>query len=152
MKDAKVQENIRKSVCNCIAPYVNRDLDIVWKVMSGVSHAMTDATKTVTGLLVGFDVSEIIAPVPKSTFDRMCPQRIEFLKHQYTGKKAKEIDDVGKSICNCVSENVLPFVGKRVPSFATAMYDAKHSIREEKDIKIFEEKMILEAMRRRGEI
>jgi len=146
---AKVEENIRKSVCNCIAPHANRDLYIVWGTMFGVTHAMNDAAKTV---LSPGPVKEYTAPVHKSDFDRICHRTIEFLKKRYTGKKADDIDEVGKSICNCVSENVLPFIGKGIPVFATAMYDAKHSLRDEETIKKFEEKMTLETMRRRREI
>ncbi len=52
-------------------------------------------------------------------------------------------EEVGIPICRCLTDNVLPFVGKNVPVFATAMYDAKHSLRNEKTIREFKEKMTL---------
>ena len=139
---AKLEENIRKSVCICIAPHTNRDLDVVWKSMSGASRAMfSDVVIEPKRPVIPY---EEVPLVSKSDFDRRCSKRLELLKNQYTGKKAKEIGEVGKSICKCVSENVLPFIGKDTPVFATAMYDAKHSLRDEKTIKEFEEKMTLD--------
>lgn len=147
---AKLEENIRKSVCACIAPHANRDLEIVWKAISPASSAMFgEGVRIPRRPVIPY---EEVEPTSKSDFDRRCSKKIEFLKNRYTGKKSDEIGEVGRSICKCVSENVLPFVGRDQPVFATAMYDAENSLRDEKTIKKFKEKMTLEAMRKRGEI
>ncbi len=144
LERAKIEENIRKPVCNCIAPHANRDLEVVWKAMSEVSHAMMDATGTVTKY--ENRVGTITTPIQKTEFHDRC------FRKMVENEEYKEIEEVGIPICRCLIDNVLPFVGKNVPVFATAMYDAKHSLRDEKTIREFKEKMTLEAMRRRGEI
>lgn len=144
LERAKIEENIRKPVCDCIAPYANIDLEIVWKAMSEASHAMIDTANTATKH--ENRIGEIIAPISKSEFHDRC------FRKMVENAEYKEIEEIGIPICRCLTDNVLPFVGKNVPIFATAMYDAKHSLRDEKTIKKFEEKMTLEAMRRRGDI
>lgn len=146
LEHAKLEENIRKSVCNCMAPYANRDLDVIWEAMSESSNAMRDTAGSVTKYENG--VGKIIAPIPKTEFHERCLRKM--VEHE--GNRKKEIEEVGIPICRCITDNVLPFVGKNVPTFIVAMYDAKHSLRDEKTIKKFEEKMTLEAMRKRGDI
>lgn len=143
---AKLEENIRKSVCNCIAPYVNRDLEVVWKTMSEVRRAMFDATTSV--IKYKDQVGEIIAPIPKEDFHNSCLRKMV----GYEGNREKEIEKIGIPICKCLTNSVLPFVGKNVPTLATAMHDAKYSLRDKKTIKKFEEKLLVGAVRRRGEI
>ena len=141
---AKIEENIIKPICNCIAPYVNRDLEVVWKTMSEVSNAMMDAAGSVTKYENG--IGKIIAPISKTEFHDRCVRRM------VENEEQREIEEIGKPICRCLTNDVLPFVGNNVPIFRRAIYDAKHSLRDEKTIKKLHEKMILEAMRRRGEI
>lgn len=141
---AKIEENIIKPICNCIAPHTNRDLEIVWKAISEVSNAMMDTTDSVTKYENG--IGSIIAPVSKTEFHDRC------IRKMLENEEYREIEEVGKPICKCLTNDVLPFVGKNVPVFRRAVYDAKHSLRDEKTIKKFEEKMIMKAIRKRGEI
>lgn len=137
---AKIEENIRKSVCACIAPHTNRDLKVVWETMSEVSSAVKDATTIVTKY--ENNVGEIIMPISQKYFNIRCNTKLE-----HTGNKEKEIKEVGASICKCISENVLPLVGKNVSVLTAAMYDAKYLLRDANTIKKFEKKMIPEACR-----
>ena len=139
---AKLETNIRKSVCNCLAPYANKDLEVVWKTMAEVRHAMFDATRNVTKY--EDNIGKIIAPIPKEDFHNICLRRM--VRYGYI---KKEIETVGTPICECLTDSVLPLVGKNVPTLVTAIYDAKYSLRDQKTIKKFGEKMALETMGRR---
>lgn len=140
---AKLEENIGKSVCNCIAPYANKDLEVVWKAMTETRRAMSDATTSV--IKYKDHIGEIVAPIPIEDFHSTCLRKMT----RY-GIREKEIEKIGIPICGCLTDSVLPLVGKNVPTLATAMYDAKYSLRDKNTIKKFEEKMTRGAIIRRG--